>query len=132
MTYIEFLTEVIERGIKGASADEIINKYPKRLEGSIEGFNACRGKSPEELAALLAEMNRRTHNARLEAHDKDEADIEDYWKQRYIAIQVEWVANCVSAALMNEGRPVIIPPTARALMNVAEIVGVGPAPAVPA
>jgi hypothetical protein len=131
MTYIEFLHEVIERGIKGASADPIINKYPKRLEGSIEGFNACRNKTPEQLSALLTEANAKTLNARLDTNDKDEKDIEDYWKQRYYAIQIEWVCNCVSAILMNERKPVIIQPTARGYMNAAEIIGVGPAPGVP-
>lgn len=126
MTYIEFLHEVIERGIKGASEDPIINKYPKRLEGSIAGFNACRSKTPEQLSALLTEANRETLNARLAAKDKDESDIEDYWKQVHYAIQIEWVCNCVSAMLMNEGKPVIITPTARGYMNAAEIIGVGP------
>lgn len=132
MTYIEFLHEVIERGIKGASEDPIINKYPKRLQGSIDGFNACRSKTPEQLSALLTEANTKTLNARLDANDKDEAHLEDYWGQRYYAIQIEWVANCVSAMLMNEGKPVIIQPTARAYMNAAEIIGVGPAPGTPA
>lgn len=124
MNYIEFLTQVIERGIKSCSADPIINKHPKRLEGSIEGFNACRDKTPEELAALLAETRRKGHNARLDSEGKREDDLEDYWKARHYELQVEWVCNCVSAMLMNEGKGVIIPPTARAMINISEIIGV--------
>ena len=132
LTYVEFLHEVVERGIKSAQGDEILAKYPRRLKGSIDGFNACRCKTPEQLAQLLVEANRKTHNARLDAHDKDEEGAEAYWEQNYYGIQVDFVCNVVSAMLMNENKPVIVPPRASGVMVCAEILGVAGMPSVPA
>ena len=121
MNYEEFLTQVIDNGLKSIAEDARMAKYPKRVEGSKEGFEACRGKTPEQLAQLLVEANRKTLNARM---DYKGPTIEEYWKQVHYALQIEWVCNSVSALLMNQGLPVIVNPTARGLINASKIVGV--------
>jgi hypothetical protein len=121
MNFDEFITRVIDRGIKSVSADEMITEHPKRLKGSLDGFEACRGKDPVQLALLYSDAERKALALR------EVEDIEDYWQARYFAIQVEFVCNTASAVLMNQGLPVIIPPTAKGAMNAAKIVGVSEA-----
>ena len=47
--------------------------------------------------------------------------VDDYWKIRCYEAEVEWVANCISFALVNEGQKPIIEPTVRAAMLVNTI-----------
>jgi hypothetical protein len=122
-----FIMRVVQDGIEGAKNDPGISRHPKRLAGSIAGFEACLGKTPEQLAQLLTEANRNAWNVRVDQQDSKgkEYDIEDYWEARYVAIQIEWVCNCVSAALMSQKDvPLIVNPTARGAMNAARILGV--------
>lgn len=116
MDYHEFLDRIIDEGIAAAEAD--YEKGPK-LDGSVAGFEACRGKPPESLKSLLGQASADTHNAII-------ANVaeEDYWRIRCYGAEVEWVCNCVSVLLMSTDIPVIVPPTARAAMKVASIVGV--------
>lgn len=53
-------------------------------------------------------------------------ELDEYWEARGFALEVEWVCNVVSAILMNEGKPTIIPPTARGTIRASEIVGIAP------
>lgn len=122
MAYDEYLTRVIDEGIEAARESYKDPKDALKLRGSIEGFEACRGKNPEQLAQLLSEARRTTLNARTDKED-------DYWRTRCAELEIEWVCNCVSAVLYNEGLPVIITPTARGMMKAASIVGVGGAQA---
>jgi len=131
MNWDEFLTRVVDDGIASVKSDEHIAKYPKRLAGSIQGFESCRGKTYDQLAQLLVEANRKGHNVRCDQEgDKSGAyDIEDYWEARYVAIQIEWVCNTVSAAVAQQGQPPLVMTTARGVMNAARILGVtGSAP----
>ena len=135
MTYDEFLTQAIERGLASIKTDDQLLRHPKRMAGSREGFEACRGKDPAKLAELLEDASKKSdavRKARLgETEDGEHGerpDIEDYWQARYRAIQIEWVCNTVSAALMfaTDLRPeskkfCIVQPTARGLMNAARI-----------
>ncbi len=123
MNYGEFLTQVIDNGLKSVASDERITKRAKRLEGAKAGFEACRGKDPVQLKELLGAANRKSALAR------EEKDIEEYWKAVYYALQIEWVCNTVSAMLMNEGLQVIVPPTARGAINAAKVAGVKDEPA---
>jgi hypothetical protein len=120
MDYYELLNRIIDDGIAAAKEDYI--EGPK-LEGSIEGFEACRDKLPEKLKMLLEQATAKTHQAMMD----DSIANEDYWRIRCHEAEIEWVCNCISAALMNEGKPVIVQPTAGAVMKVAEIVGVAEA-----
>jgi hypothetical protein len=117
MTLAEFTTAVIEAGLLSIEDDPQLQRHPKRMQGSREGFEACRGKSPNELRELLEQANTTSETARRERT----GDIEDYWRARYFALQVEWVCNTVSAVLMNEDLPIIVPVTARGAINAAKI-----------
>lgn len=120
MTYEEFLNEVIDRAIKGVKAD--YEEGTPKYRGSMEGLNICRDKQPSELhtAWVLAGQGVADRMRRVPHEDEDEIR---FW-QCYRA-EVEWVCNVMSAMLMNEGRPTIIPPTARGVMVAAEILGIG-------
>lgn len=115
MTFDDFLTEVIRRGIDAVKVD-YAHKEQHRL-GAIAGFEACRGKTPAELALLLQDVNDRVKLAFRRQEP-------NYWYYRCQALEVQWCCNVASAVLLNEGRPTIIPPTVRAMQLAADIVGV--------
>jgi hypothetical protein len=48
----------------------------------------------------------------------------DYWYWRCYQLEVEWVANVLSAILNAQGLPIIATVTARGMMKAAEIIGV--------
>lgn len=114
MDFPTLLAEVIRRGIE--AADQDYAKYPEKRRGAIAGFNACRGKTPEQLAKLLESARATTHR-----YYAEQVPTTIYWEARCFEAEVEWVANCLSVVLQNEGLPVIVPPTARALFNVDRI-----------
>ena len=114
MDYYELLDRIIDEGIAAAKADYV--EGPK-LEGSIEGFEACRGKSPRSLKALLEQAFAETRNAIIE-----NVAEEDYWRIRCYEAEIEWVCKCISVVLMNEGEPVIVQPTAQTAIRVSSIV----------
>jgi len=118
-TYATLLERVVDDGIAAARADYTREHQKPMLEGSVAGFEACREKSPPELAALL--LDARTETG---ARRRAEQDPENYWWARCFDLEVEWVCNVMSAALMNSGQPVIVPPTMRGVKKAAEILGV--------
>lgn len=120
-----FLDRVVGDGIAAAQRDYAKPRDERKLAGSVAGFEACRNRSPEQLSALLNEAHLDTRRAFNEAHASDDRKVADYWYWRCRELEIEWVCNCVSAILMNEGLPVIVPPTYRGVMKAAEIVGVG-------
>ena len=129
MTYEEALERTINEGIEAAKEDYGRRDSPEnkaRLKGSIEGFEACRGKTPAELSGLLAEEGRKTHQAFIDAHE-EKITSDEYWQIRCRELEIGWVANVMSAILMNQNMPVIVNPTARGVMKAAEIVGVAEA-----
>ena len=115
-----FQTRVIDAGIAAARADYFGDGplQTAKREGSVEGFEACRLKTPAELALLLRAAEERVEESFLELPAA-------YWRVRARALEIRWVCNCVSAVLMNEGRPTILAPTMRAVLWAAEILGVG-------
>lgn len=116
MAYDNFLNQVIDEGI--AAASESYKDDLERLKGAKAGFEMCRKKTPKQLFNHL--MNARTAlNEAFQANDFD-----DYWEIRTYELEIEWVCNVVSAALVNEGLQPIIPVTARAVMKAASILGV--------
>lgn len=123
MTIPEFIDQVIEKGIEGAKQSYSKPEQMHKLEGSIEGFEKCRGKDPAQLARLLGEAQVDSRMA-MDDEIKGKIGIDQYWQIRCREAEIEWVCNCVSAVLHNQGLPVIINPTARAAMLAAEIVGV--------
>lgn len=117
MEYGAFLTRIIEDGL--VACRKSYADRPNKLEGSIAGFEACRGKQPMELAILLQEARRNMALALV-----DGTSIDDYWRKRCYYAEIEWVCNVVSAALQNEGKSIIVPVTARGVIKAAEIIGV--------
>lgn len=118
MDYDGFLNRIIEDGIAAAKADYDKPEEKDKLEGSIEGFNACRGKDPAGLIKLLAEAQRRT----VEAHREQAAN---YWRIRCFEAEVEWVCNVISAGLASSGFTPIVPVTANGGMQAARILADG-------
>lgn len=121
-TYAQLLDRVISDGIaevREAYADP--DKHHKR-DGAIEGFEACRGKTPGELVALWQAAENEAHEiVRADRADSPEV-VKIYWRKRYKALQVEFVLNVISVGL---GQPLLAHlPTARGALKYAEIVGV--------
>ena len=123
MDYDEFLTRVINEGIAAAKSDYTKPVDKARLKGSIEGFEACRDKTPEGLKTLLMESGVKSHEAYRRVNEKEISD-DEYWRLNCFELEVRWVCNVLSGLLMNAGLPTIVPPTARGVMKGAEIVGV--------
>lgn len=118
MTYDDFLTRIIDDGIEAAKADYTKPEQATHLKGAVAGFEACRGKPPAGLVILLGEAHKRT----MEAYGED---VLDYWERRCFELEVEWVTNCVSALLVNQGGLPLTSyhPTARGVMKAAEVLG---------
>lgn len=63
MTLNDALNQIIDDGIEAARAD-----YPQpsdrlKLEGSVQGFEECRGKSPAKILELLTDAGKKTIEA---------------------------------------------------------------------
>lgn len=119
MTYEAFLNRIIDDGIKAAKQDYARPDQASTLEGSIAGFEACRGLYPHQLRELLEDMLDSDHAAAIEG-----IRGADYWRLVGIHCEVEWVCNCVSAALVGSGLDPIVPITVRGMMKAAEVLGV--------
>lgn len=115
MTHDEFLNRIIEKGIAAAERDYV--RDPKKRDGAVAGFRACQGKTPTELKTLL-------EACAVSREDARKNNRENYWWYRCYEAEVSWVCNVVSAALMSQGLPVIIQPTARGVLAAGEILGV--------
>lgn len=117
MNYSEFLNRVIETGIEGARHDyndPLNSTHALMLKGAIEGFDLCREKSPEQLNSCLLSTGQQCAQA-------FQADADDYWLHATRNREVEWVCNCVSCLLINEGLSPIIQPTAQAMLHTNHI-----------
>lgn len=125
-TYDQLLDRVISDGIAEVRAAYAAPEEHHKRDGAIAGFEACRGKSPAELVTLWTEAERATADLRLGSYAESGGDPKGYWQQRYKALQIEWVCNVVSVALVNSGEQPLMShlPTARAAMKYAAIVGV--------
>ena len=116
MNLIEFKNKVIERGIAAAKADYTKPEDKNRLEGSLAGFELCRETPLEKLQQLLIEARKESNTHMFEQ------DLERYWHCRSKEAEIEWVCNCVSVVLANEGREPIIPCTCNAVLLANEII----------
>jgi len=114
---------VIDEGIEAVRRDYTRADQKEKLEGSVAGFEGCRGLDQNELADLLTTARGWANKRALRAYDDAEAG-RSYWWHRCFELEVEWVCNVLSAALMNSGLPTIVPPTARGAMKAAQILGV--------
>jgi hypothetical protein len=114
MEYNDFLKAVIDQGIEAAKADYTKPQDANRLDGSIEGFIACRNKTPEELVEVYNETNEYMHTD----------DVQKYWWYNCYRLEVMWVCNVVSAYLaLRGGKPIPVGalPTYRGVAKACEI-----------
>ncbi len=114
MDLATFLESIIVDGISAAKIDYKETSDAHKLSGAIAGFEACRGKTPKELATLLGIARNEMQAAFVE-------EKKDYWFFRCKEAEIEWVCNCVSAALINEGFDPIVTPTARGELKANQI-----------
>jgi hypothetical protein len=119
MTYDGFCKQLIDEGIAAARAD-YTNDRPDMLAGSLEGFEACRGKQPHEISDLLAIARQESQIAMQTAYEDDVSGAR-YQHLSCKQAEIEWVANVISAALEPAGEPPIVIVTARGLMKAASI-----------
>jgi hypothetical protein len=116
----DLLNSVIDDGI-----EEVRHLYTRpdqkdKHDGAMEGFEACRGLSDSKLLALFKQAQANTLAARA-------AQAKDYWRVRYKELQVEWVLDVLSAAMLNDGQQPLITPTGRGMKKAADILGVASA-----
>lgn len=117
MTYDQLIDRIIADGIAEVRVTYADPKDHHKRDGAIEGFEACRGKTPIEIVALWTAAEQECSPARAE-----NMGDQDYWRSRYKALQIEFVLNVVSVGL---NQPLLAHlPTYRGAMKYAEIVGV--------
>lgn len=114
-TYKQLIKRVIADGIAEVREAYADPKDRHKRDGAIEGFEACRDKTPAELVTLWSDANK-------QAYPMTAQGLLDYWKHHYKALQIEFVLNVLSVGLQT---PLLAHlPTARGAMKYAEIVGV--------
>lgn len=111
------LNHIIDDGIEAARSDYGKPRDTLKREGAIKGFEECRAKSPDEIAALLAQADRKVEEAMR-------AESPQYWFWRCRHVEIEWVANVLSCIMAAQGWTPIHTMTARGQMKAAEIIGV--------
>jgi hypothetical protein len=133
-TYDQLIDRIIADGIAEVRDVYAAPKEHHKRDGAIEGFEACRGKTPPELFALWTAAEKEC--AQLRTVDTRELDVKAYWKCRYKVLQIEFVCNVVAAGLLANGQlyyldnvVALMRPlcgrllTARGVLKYAEIVG---------
>lgn len=114
MTFENFVARVVDDGVRAATRDYVQERQAPLLEGSLAGFEACRGLEPGELARLL-------RAARIKSASAWRQDPEErLWRRGYEA-EVEWVCNVVSVLLVQAGLPAIVGPTGRAVTKALDV-----------
>ena len=88
-TYENFLERVINESIAAAKDDYRSPESAQKLEGSIAGLEACRGKSPIQLESILVNARHVTSEACL-------LNYKDRWKHRCYEIEVERVVSLIT------------------------------------
>lgn len=123
MNYKTLLDRIISDGIAEVREAYAAPAEHHKRDGAVEGFEACRDRSPAE----LAELWRAAEDEASKMVREQRSDGTRYWKLRYKALQIEFVCNVVSVGLVNSGHPPLLGhlPTVRGAMKYAEVVGVG-------
>lgn len=125
MTLNDALNQIIDDGIEAARADYTKPDQRLQLEGSIQGFEECRGKTPSQIAALIDEANARDFEQARDVNERG-GPAEQYWFWRCRTLEIEWVANVLGNVMLANN----IEPLSRRLltyrgaMKAAEIIGV--------
>lgn len=117
MDWDKFINQIVDLGIEAAKRDYKRPDQKPLLDGSLAGFEECRNKSVVDLAKLLPGAAAYRDNAQ-------KGSTTGYLRAKGYYNEIEWVCNVASAALYNQGLPVIIQPTVRAMQTAAKILGV--------
>lgn len=126
MNFTNFLNRLVDDGIEAVHQhydhphQVRTHNHEQKRAGSIAGFEACRLCRSTHIHQDLSEL---LDMARIATQAARDSDREKYWWYRCYEHEVEWVCNCVSVVLHNEGMPTIITPTARGVLKASEIVG---------
>jgi hypothetical protein len=92
MTFENLLNKVCALGRASAQLRETGYK----LEGALMGFNiAATAETPLNLEQLLI-AEREADCQATNDYDAGKIDIDEYWRQRYCTLQVEWVFEVVN------------------------------------
>ncbi|MBY0561476.1 hypothetical protein [Hyphomicrobium sp.] len=124
MNFHAFVARICADGMTAARRDYKAPKDALKLKGALDGFERClKANNPDDLGKLLDAATYQTHEARKSRDG-------NYWALRCAELEIEWVANVVSAALLNQGIAPIRShlPTARAMEKAAEILGIKGSP----
>jgi len=123
MTYREFVTRIIIEGITELGIPADYSATEADCAGALAGYLACREcESAPELGILLA-FARNKHAEVIAAPVPDATAC--VFAARF-AQSVEWVCNCTSALLLNEGLQPLTRPTSRGIMKCSELLGAAP------
>jgi hypothetical protein len=124
-TYDQLLDRIITDGIAEVRVAYADPKDHHKRDGAIEGFEACRGKTPAEITVLWTAAEKECAKIRAESSDGDDSHLRRYWRARYKALQIEFVCNVVSVGLVNSGQPPLLShlPTYRGAVKYTKIVG---------
>ena len=119
-TYKQLLDRVISDGVAEVSEAYKDPEDHHKRDGAIEGFEVCRDKTPAEIVVLWQAAEREAMG-NMQGDDSPNR-LKAYWKQRYKALQLEFVLNVLSAGLP---QPLLAHlPTYCGVAKYAEIVGV--------
>ena len=115
--YRQFLEEIIHDGMIAARSDYDPDKEASELEGALQGFEACKGKTPEEIYELYLEAEKQGRDAYITILRGEHSRI------RCKALEIGWVLNVVSALRHLFFEPPLIIFTARGMMKAAKVMG---------
>jgi hypothetical protein len=88
-----------------------------RLDGGLSGLEACRMLDDDGLLELRRDA--------VEALDKAQAARRPDWTwHRWRLLQIDWVLNVLSCALVANGRPPLAEATGRGMLKAVDILGV--------
>src|SRR3990172_98677 len=99
----ELLVLTIEKGIASVKSDSSMKPY--EIEGSVEGFEACRDvdvSTPEAMQEPLRSVRKEVEYA-FHVNLEDKMALSDYWRIRYKEIQIEYVYEIMKFAWIQSG-----------------------------
>jgi len=123
MLLIDAINKIIDEGIEGACRDYSEPRNKSKREGSVKGFEDCRGKSPAEIEALLLAASEASQRAFIDVNE-GRMTSDEYWYWRCRTIEIEWVTNVLSHIMVAQGWAPIGIMTAKGGLQAARIIGV--------
>lgn len=114
MTFEQLLNKVCMRGRASAQATGKGHK----LKGALRGFDIAASADDSLHLVQLLTAEREADATIMHDYEVGNAEIEDYWEQRYCTLQVEYVLEVVNVGVQLKDTV-----SARAVMAYADIVG---------